>query len=124
MSAMPPEIRDRFLGQAKACRDLGSPFTARLCELLAHRLDGTSRFAKRIFDWPPERALDDALALRTAAGFHALVRSRRAAELVATYPPHDASDDALWSAVQSAIRAHDGFLHDYLDSPPQTNEVN
>src|SRR6187549_3662694 len=103
MARMPPDISQRFFGQAKACRDLGSPFTARLCELLAERLEDSSRFARRIFAWPPQTALNDAVALRTVAGFHALARAGRAPKLTAVYPPHDAGDDALWPAIQATI---------------------
>lgn len=123
MTQVPQQVADHFRGQAKACRELGSPFTARLCELFAARLDAGSRYAHRIFDWPPVMMLPDAVALRAVAGLHALVRSGRQPELAAVYPPHKADDDALWAAVEAAIAAHDAVLHDYLASPPQTNEV-
>lgn len=118
------EIRAHFLGQAKACEGLGSPFTARLCALLADRLDETSRFGRRIATWPPANCRADAVALRAAAALHALVRAGRADALAQVYPPHRADDVALWAAIAATVAASDGFLHDYLDSPPQTNEVN
>ena len=33
------EVRSAFLMQAEACEKLGSPFTAKVCRLLAERLD-------------------------------------------------------------------------------------
>lgn len=124
MSGLPTPLRDHFMGQAQACRGLGSPFTARLCELFAERIEAGSRFGQRIVGWPAVTCVSDALTLRVAAALHAAVRARLSAALVAAYPPNVTGDDQLWTAIEAAIRDHDGFLHDYLDSPPQTNEVN
>lgn len=122
MSNMNPHVLETFRFQAEACRSLGSPFTANLCDLLAERLTDASRFGSRILNWP-ESARADAIALRAAGALHALVRSGRARELAAIYPPLEAKPDQLWEAIQNAIDKHDDFLHDFLDSPPQTNEV-
>jgi len=120
-------IEEAFAAQAGHCENLGSPFTARLCRLLAGRvgmLEGA--VAERLRGWsgnPGHRG--DAVPLRLAGGLHALVLSGADSELAAVYPPHhEAADDAaLWAAVARALVAHDGFLLDWLDSSPQTNEV-
>ncbi|SFH97132.1 hypothetical protein SAMN05216304_101181 [Bosea sp. OK403] len=39
------------------------------------------------------------------------------------YPPKQSDREALWLALARTIVSHDAFLHDYLDSAPQTNEV-
>ena len=39
------------------------------------------------------------------------------------YPPLETRPEVLWEAVKTAIDRHDDALHDFLDSPPQTNEV-
>ncbi|MCD7059260.1 DUF2332 domain-containing protein [Pelagibacterium xiamenense] len=122
MSNMTPHVLENFRFQAEACRSLGSPFTAQLCELLAKHLDASSRFGARIIDWP-ESAKDDALALRAVGALHSLVRSGKARELAALYPPLETRPDVLWEAIAAAIFRHDEVLHDFLDSPPQTNEV-
>ena len=122
MSNMNPHVLETFRFQAEACRSLGSPFTANLCDLLAARLTDSSRFGARIINWP-ESARADAIALRAAGALHALARSGRARDLAQLYPPFEAKPDQLWEAIQSAIEKHDDFLHDFLDSPPQTNEV-
>jgi hypothetical protein len=114
--------REAFRRQAVACRSLGSPFTADLCELLAERLDGSTDFGRRILDWPGD-PVADALALRAAGALHGLVRSGRAAALALVYPPHDPPSDALWGALRPALSDHQGFLAAFLDSAPQTNEV-
>lgn len=115
-------VRAMFLRQAQACIELGSPFTARVCRLLAERLGRDSAFGRRILAWDGD-ARADALALRAAGALNALARSERQADLTRAYPPHAADDDTLWQAIAAAIEAHDGSLTDYLDSPPQTNEV-
>lgn len=117
----PDPIRTDFARQAIACEFLGSPFTSRVCRLLGERLNGTSRFGARVLGWEG-RPDSDALPLRVAGGFHALKRKGEAA-LAAVYPPEEADDEALWAALEAAIAAHDGFLHGFLDSAPQTNEV-
>jgi hypothetical protein len=122
MTGMDANLLQAFQFQVTACRNLGSPFTADVCEILAERLDETSRFGRRILGWPGD-PFADALALRAAAGFHALKRAQRVPALVATYPPEPADHEALGAAIGAAIAAEDDFLHDWLDSPPQTNEV-
>lgn len=120
--ALPKGVAESFARQAAACDALGSPFTARICRLLAERLDPASEFGRRITAWPGSPG-EDALALRAAGGLNALARSGRCAALTVAYPPNMVDDTALWAALREAIAAHDSFLAGYLDSPPQTNEV-
>jgi hypothetical protein len=118
-----PAIADHFHAQAKACDDLGSPFTALLCRLIADRLDpASSRFAESIATWAGD-ARKDALSLRAVGGLHALARSGRVPALTAAYPPGPTDAEQLWSAVVSAMAKEDAVLTAYLDGPPQTNEV-
>lgn len=122
MARLAAEVLRAFQSQAVACQKLGSPFTAEVCEILSEGLDETSRFGRRILNWPGD-PFADALALRAAAGFHALKRAGQSAELDAVYPPAPMDRDTLAAALRGTIVAHDDFLHDWLDSPPQTNEV-
>lgn len=115
-------IPDAFRRQALACRHLGSPFTARVCETLADGLTTETAFGARILGWAGH-PVNDALALRAAGALNALARSGGCAELAATYPPHEADDESLRNAVAAAIAGHDDFLTRFLDSAPQTNEV-
>ncbi|KAA2236831.1 DUF2332 domain-containing protein [Salinarimonas soli] len=115
-------VRDAFRRQAVACRTLGSPFTALVCDLLAERLDEGSAFGRRILAWPGD-PVADALALRAAGTLHALARSGRDPALARAYPPDAGSADVLWEAIHGAVAAHDEALAAGLDSPPQTNEV-
>ncbi|PLK72742.1 DUF2332 domain-containing protein [Rhizobium sp. TH135] len=117
-------IRQSFLRQAKACADLGSPFTARLCTLAAERLTDETRIGTMILGWPgnPD-GTGDALALRLAGTLHALVRSGQDSALAAVYPPHGVDDDTLWAAIEAAMRRDEAFMLERLKSAPQTNEV-
>jgi hypothetical protein len=115
-------LLDHFEQQAKACDNLGSPFTARICRLLPALLDDSSATGRRVIEWSGNfRA--DALALRLTGGLHALVLAGADDALKSAYPPNQASDAELTEAVGGAISRHDGFLRDYLNSAPQTNEV-
>ncbi len=119
---LPVTIQEHFRGQVRACEELGSPFTALLCRLIADRLEPDGPFARRIATWPGD-ARADGLSLRAVGGLHAVARSGRCAALSAIYPPHKADADAVWSGVSAAIAQEDAFLSAYLDGPPQTNEV-
>jgi hypothetical protein len=115
-------LTDHFESQAKACDSLGSPFTARLCRLLPALLDGSTATGKRVADWSGNPRAD-ALSLRLTGGLHALVLGGADEALKAVYPPHEVDDRALADALAGAIGRNDAFLCDFLDSPPQTNEV-
>lgn len=118
------QIRESFRRQTKACADLGSPFTARLCTLTAERLTDETRVGATILGWPgnPD-GTGDALALRLAGTLHALVRSGQDQALSAVYPPNAVGDDTLWAAVEAALRRDEAFMLERLRSAPQTNEV-
>jgi hypothetical protein len=117
-------VRQAFLNQARACDALGSPFTARLCRLLAERLQPDGLVANRLLNWtgdPSSKA--DSVPLRIAGCLHALVLEGRDALLATTYPPSAADDDSFWAIIRHAFDAHAGFILERLKSPPQTNEV-
>jgi len=121
--SLPPIIGKSFERQADWCRKLGSPFNGLVCDLLARRLDAGSRFGARIHRWQGNAAAD-ALALRAAGALNALARSGAVPELTLAYPPNPRpAPDGLWLGIIAAVGKQDTFLHDYLDSPPQTNEV-
>jgi hypothetical protein len=120
------KIRDSFRKQAIACLNLGSPFTARLCNLLAERLDDRGVVGGRVLNWRGNPSgTGDALALRLCGALNALVIENKSSELQQIYPPnHDGvSDDDLWLAIKSALEIHAEFIVQRLQSAPQTNEV-
>lgn len=112
-----------FAEQSRHCAALGSPFMARLMALFADRLAPGTPLADRLFAWPGNPAPSaDSLPLRMAGALHAL-RLNGHAGLCAVYPPVVASDDELWGAVLDAMRQDAPFIHAFIDSPPQTNDV-
>ncbi|MEX0971264.1 MAG: DUF2332 family protein [Paracoccaceae bacterium] len=118
------DLQAAFRAQAIHCADLGSPFTARLCTLMANRLGESGAIAHHLANWPGNAShRADAVPLRLAGGLHALVLQGRDSALQAAYPPHVADEDALWAAISRALERHAPFLLEWLKSPPQTNEV-
>lgn len=117
-------VRQSFRRQAKACDDLGSPFTARLCRMAAERLNDETAVGRHLLRWQGDpTGTGDALALRFAGSLHAVVRSGQDSDLAAAYPPNNTSDENLWTAVDAALRRDEAFILKWLRSPPQTNEV-
>ncbi len=120
-----PTIREHFRRQADACRRLGSPFTGCLCDLVAERLSDETRTGTRLLAWSGD-PVEDGVALRFAGALHALVLLGKDAGLTSIYPPDGAvppDDHGMWWVIEEALRAHDDFVYDWLNSAPQTNEV-
>ncbi|OOG72491.1 hypothetical protein B0E45_08550 [Sinorhizobium sp. A49] len=117
-------VRDAFRDQAKSCDGLGSPFTARLCRLIADRLKADTPVGVRVLGWQGDpTSAGDSVALRLCGALHALVRTGRDGRLQASYPPIQLDDETLWPVVDHAIRHEAEFILDWLQSAPQTNEV-
>lgn len=119
------DLREAFRAQAGWCERLGSPFTARLCGVLAEDLDRSTSIGRRILDWPGKPdALHDSVPLRVASGLHALVRRGVLPALAALYPPNPPpTTDQLWHTVRDVLGHCGDDLDPWLDLAPQTNEV-
>lgn len=115
-------VLKQFASQAAASDELGSPFTATLCRVLAANLHLGSQFGRRILEWDGD-PFPDNVALRACGAIHALARSGWEPNLTRAYPPNATSEKALWVAINDALQHNDTFLTDRLSSPPQTNEV-
>lgn len=114
-------VRQAFRDQAQACAALGSPLMQRLMTGLADRLAPGNPITDHVLGWtgdPSSRG--DSLPLRLAGGLHALVLTGKDPALAAAYacPNVDPIEAAL-----AAIQSHPDFLLDWLNRPPQTNEV-
>lgn len=119
---MPKALRDAFVFQAEACRQLDSPFMGQLCDLLATRDWPESTLRDLYFGWQGDIGPSaQSLPLRLAGGLHALVLQGDA--LAEVYPPMTVSNDILWVAVADAIIRKNDFLFHWVQSAPQTNEV-
>jgi len=116
-------VRASFAEQAGWCERLGSPFTALLCRVLAETLDRSTETGRRALDWPGDpTGSADALALRLCGGLHALVRSGAVPGLASFYPPNKLPDAPTLAAALRPVLGR-GDLPQWLDLPPQTNEV-
>lgn len=121
---MTPALRHAFAEQGAACANLGSPFMQRLLSVLLDSIDPQSALGQRLIAWPEDRltASYDAVALRLCGGLHAqkLLGDQT---LIAAYPPHAVPDAALISALRDVCAAQEAHLLDWMNLPPQTNEV-
>lgn len=115
------QVRAAFRDQAASCRALGSDFTALLCDGLADLLQpDQGAVATKVLTWPGDpSSRADSVPLRLCGGLHALVLTGADPALAALYRARRYDGRALLDA----LAAHEAMLLDWLDSPPQTNEV-
>lgn len=106
--------------QAQACRALGSPFTARILDLLPGLIAPASPLGQRLSGNSFQPA--QAMALRLAGALHALARAEDAI-LAAVYPPAAPDTPTLTRALSVALARRQADILPWLDQPPQTNEV-
>ncbi|NBE06603.1 DUF2332 domain-containing protein [Paragemmobacter ruber] len=112
-------VRAAFRSQARACGRLGSPLMERLLAGLADGLRPGSPVADRVLGWQGEAGpAGDAVPLRLAGGLHALILTGADAALATAYRRGAPVAEAL-----AALDRHAAYLMDWLDQPPQTNEV-
>ena len=104
------------------CESLGAPFTASVLRVLLEDLSRGGLLAGMVGAWPGD-PLADALALRLAGAFHALVLEGADPDLAACYPPGGGDPMRLHAALPMALDRHEAFIRAFLRSPPQTNEV-
>lgn len=123
MSRPPTSVAQAFADQAQACRDLGSPFMGQLMDLCANADWPAGAVTDRIFGWQGDvSARGQSVPLRLAGALHAL-RIQNRGGLAPVYPPHRVPDPLFWEAVAAALVIEATFIDDFLNSPPQTNEV-
>lgn len=115
-------VRAAFFRQSEACAALGSPFMSRFMALCAERLEPGTPVADRVLGWQGDPSPSaDSVPLRLAGALHALRLQDMALDVV--YPPAQVGDDALWIAVLAAMERQETQILNWLDRPPQTNEV-
>lgn len=116
-------LREAFRDQGISCGRLESPFMAQLFSVLEmHWPEDTALAAKCAGFTGDIGPAGVSLPLRIAGGLHAL-RLKGDEVLAAVYPPETTSDEALCKAILQTLQTHDAFLCDWIDSPPQTNEL-
>lgn len=117
-------IIEYFRLQSGACRLFGSPFTADLLEHATNALERGGVVAELLGDWPGHPA-KDALPIRLVGALHAAVLTKRDAALAAAFPREGTAGDAAaaWRAAEAFIVGDRAWVTEWLQSPPQTNEV-
>ena len=117
---MPDVLRD----QATACTTLGSPFMGQLLTVLANSWKSGSVLDEFCHGFQGDIGASGAsLPLRLAGALHALVLKGLDDDLTAAYPPNATDSATLTTTVWHAIDRHTGFILDWMQSAPQTNEV-
>jgi hypothetical protein len=117
------DVKVAFSRQIEWCENLGSPFTARILEIVSANLMKGGVVTELVSSWPAD-PIADALPLRFAGALHALVLVGATPELQAYYPPSTVENsEQLRVAVLSALRNNRIFVEEFIKAPPQTNEV-
>ncbi len=117
-------MSDHIRRQALACDRLGSPMYAILLDRLAADVDGGG-VSRDILAGHEDDPGPSALALRLLGSVHRLVLERRADELAVFYPSVGGrfEPDGAWAALTGLFRTEADAVREWLDRPPQTNEV-
>lgn len=103
---------------------MGSPLTAAICNCVAEYGLPDGVVYHRLANWAMTGTLEgDVIGLRLTGALHHLVLDNADDGLVAQYPPQTLNEARLFEAVCGAILQHADFIDEYLNSPPQTNEV-
>lgn len=118
------DIVEAFRGQAAACERLGSVMYADLLDRVAGDLaaGGPAADVLRGHEDDPGPS---GLALRLAGSVHRLVLERRAGALATYYPTVGGTWDPEggWAAFRALLVEAPDAVREWLDRPPQTNEV-
>jgi hypothetical protein len=117
-----------FAGQARACRNLGSPFSATVLEVMLADIAAGGPFAEALAAFAPldlQGQIDAATPMRPLGWAHFMALGDDATELTALYPPRvmEADPDALAAVLVPLARTRLHELTAFVASPPQTNSV-
>lgn len=115
---------DLFRRQAEACASLGSPMYADLMTRLADDLEAGGVTAEVVAGHEDDPG-PSALGLRLMGSVHRLVLQRRAGGLATFYPSVGGTWDPEggWAAFARLLAEEPVAVREWLDRPPQTNEV-
>ncbi len=118
------QLADAFNAQAEACENLDSPFNAMLLRQVALKLGDDHPVGAHLHGWPSyDTFRSGAVALRLAGAMHSVVLLGMDDRLAAVYPPNHVDAATLWQAVEAAMKAHSEHIIEWMESPPQTNEI-
>lgn len=114
--------------QAEACGSLGSPMYAHLLHQVALAVeagDGHGEILTTVLAGHEDDPGPSALALRLLGSVHRLVLERRAGALATFYPSVGGTWEPVsgWRAFLDLLAEQPDAVREWLDRPPQTNEV-
>ena len=114
--------------QAQACGTLGSPMYAHLLHEVAGAAEageGDSAILTTVLAGHEDDPGPSALALRLLGSVHRLVLERRAGALATFYPSVGGTWEPVagWRAFLDLLAEQPEAVREWLDRPPQTNEV-
>ncbi|QNN51748.1 DUF2332 domain-containing protein [Nocardioides mesophilus] len=117
-------IVEAFRRQAEACSNLGSPMYAELLDRLVADLEAGGPSATVLAGHEHDPG-PSALGLRLLGSVHRLVLERRAGELATFYPSVGGTwePEGGWVAFRDLLDRQPDAVREWLDRPPQTNEV-
>jgi len=118
------ELTESFRVQAVACRELGSPMYGELLDILADDYDAGGP-TRDLLAGHEQDAGPSALGLRLMGSVHRLVLEGRAEELALFYPSVGGTyiPAAADAALLRLVAEHRDAIREWIDQPPQTNEV-
>lgn len=121
---MPVAQVAHFRGQAEACGRLGSPMYESLMTRLADDLEAGGPTATVLVGYEDAPG-PSALGLRLLGSVHRMVLDRRAGALATYYPSVGGTwrADGGWTAFRHLLAEEPDGVREWLDRPPQTNEV-
>lgn len=115
-------LQSAFAFQSGHSERLGSPFMARLMQVLPDLIADHGALARRLRDWPGDPGpMGAVLPLRVSGGLHHLVLSGADPGLTTCWPPSPGT--GLEPALAAALERHDVLLAEWITHAPQTNEV-
>ena len=125
-SARRQSIITAFEKQAAFCRARDSFFTAAVIDAVGELLAENSESRWALCEGLEGDPVKGAVALRFAGALHALVLQNRAGALSAYYQTPDKIPDiaVLSDAIAPLLESERELFIDYVEGPPQTNEVN
>lgn len=118
------ELVDAVRRQSAACGSLGSPMYAALLARVADDVEAGGPCAQ-VLAGHADVPGPSATALRLAGSVHRLVLQRRAGALAAYYPSVGGTwePEGGWEAFRTLLATEPAAVQEWLDRPPQTNEV-
>ena len=118
------DLLTAFRLQREACAEHGSPMYADLLTRAVEDLE-TGGVVREVLAGHEDRPGPSALALRLLGSVHRLVLERRAGALATFYPSVGGAwePESGWAAFRELLLEQPDAVREWLDRPPQTNEV-